>query len=340
MATGSSRRTRCVSACGPRPSRSATTRSPSVLIAVDLIGVPRAVTEEVARRLAEAPCGASSSSSAPRTRTRGPRSRASCPTSSTCRRPRRSSRSSTATRRRSSASSNASRARRSPTAGRRASRGRRDAPASPRTAACSRTANGPASASRPAALSITTCRCSPFTATDGALRAVFVNYACHATTLEGRDNFVHGDWPGVAKELIQQRHPGAVALVTIGTGADSNPNPRGGGLPDVERNAAAIADEVDRLLAATDAAVDFASERPSRDDRPAARPAADAPAMGGTGAAGKGRRDSRRRRFSRGSTAVNASPPLLPIRSRPGRSATASAWSSLPAKSSPITGCG
>jgi hypothetical protein len=85
---------------------------------------------------------------------------------------------------------------------------------------------------------------------DGALRAVFVSYACHATTLEGRDNFVHGDWPGVAKELIQQRHPGALALVAVGTGADSNPNPRGGGLPDVQRNAASIADEVDRLLAA------------------------------------------------------------------------------------------
>ena len=86
--------------------------------------------------------------------------------------------------------------------------------------------------------------------TDGSLRAVFVSYACHATTLEARDNFVHGDWPGVAKELIEQRHPGAVALVAVGTGADANPNPRGGGLPDVQRNAAAIADEVDRLLAA------------------------------------------------------------------------------------------
>jgi hypothetical protein len=86
--------------------------------------------------------------------------------------------------------------------------------------------------------------------TDGGLRVVFVSYACHATTLEGRDNFVHGDWPGVAKDLIQQRHPGALALVAVGTGADSNPNPRGGGLPDVQRNAQAIADEVDRLLAA------------------------------------------------------------------------------------------
>jgi neutral ceramidase len=87
-------------------------------------------------------------------------------------------------------------------------------------------------------------------APDGALRAVLVNYACHATTLEGRDNFLHGDWPGVAKDLIQRRHPGTMALVTIGTGADANPNPRGGGLPDVERNAVSVADEVDRLLAA------------------------------------------------------------------------------------------
>ena len=86
---------------------------------------------------------------------------------------------------------------------------------------------------------------------DGALRAVLVNYACHATTLEARDNFVHGDWPGAAKELIQRRHPDAAAIVTIGTGADANPNPRGGGLPDVEKNATAIADEVDRLLATT-----------------------------------------------------------------------------------------
>jgi hypothetical protein len=85
--------------------------------------------------------------------------------------------------------------------------------------------------------------------TDGALRAVLVSYACHATTFEGRDNFIHGDWPGVTRELIQKRHPGAIAFVAIGTGADANPNPRGGGLPDVERNAEAVAAEVDRLLA-------------------------------------------------------------------------------------------
>lgn len=83
---------------------------------------------------------------------------------------------------------------------------------------------------------------------DGALRAVLVSYACHATTLEGRDNFVHGDWPGMTRELVQKRHPGTIALVAIGTGADANPNPRGGGLPDVERNAVEVATEIDRVL--------------------------------------------------------------------------------------------
>jgi hypothetical protein len=85
--------------------------------------------------------------------------------------------------------------------------------------------------------------------TDGSLRAVLISYACHATTLEGKDNFIHGDWPGMTRELIQKRHPGAIAFVAIGTGADANPNPRGGGLPDVEQNAEAVAAEVDRVLA-------------------------------------------------------------------------------------------
>ena len=87
-------------------------------------------------------------------------------------------------------------------------------------------------------------------ALDGRLRALLVSYACHATTLEGRDNFVHGDWPGAAQALLETRHPGAVAMIAIGTGADANPNPRGGGIPDVERHARNVADEVDRLLAA------------------------------------------------------------------------------------------
>ena len=85
-------------------------------------------------------------------------------------------------------------------------------------------------------------------APDGRLRALLASYACHATTLEGRDNFVHGDWPGAAQALIEARHPGVVAMIAIGTGADANPNPRGGGIPDVERHALDVVTEVDRLL--------------------------------------------------------------------------------------------
>jgi neutral ceramidase len=84
---------------------------------------------------------------------------------------------------------------------------------------------------------------------DGSLRAVLVSYACHATTLEGKENFVHGDWPAASQALIEERHPGAIALVAIGTGADANPNPRGGGLADVDRHAREIASEVDRVIA-------------------------------------------------------------------------------------------
>ena len=86
-------------------------------------------------------------------------------------------------------------------------------------------------------------------AADGSLRAVLVSYACHATTLEGKDNYVHGDWPGTAQEVIERQHPGAIAMVAIGTGADANPNPRGGGTADVDRHAREVAAEVERVIA-------------------------------------------------------------------------------------------
>jgi hypothetical protein len=62
------------------------------------------------------------------------------------------------------------------------------------------------------------------TGAGGALRAILVGYACHATVL----NFykVSGDWPGFAQEAIEKAHPGAVALFVQGAGADANPLPR------------------------------------------------------------------------------------------------------------------
>ena len=63
---------------------------------------------------------------------------------------------------------------------------------------------------------------------DGKLRAIVANYACHCTTLGGEYNHVCGDWAGYAQEAVERDNPGAVALVTIGCGADANPYPRGG----------------------------------------------------------------------------------------------------------------
>lgn len=83
---------------------------------------------------------------------------------------------------------------------------------------------------------------------DGNLRAVLVNYACHATTLTGDFTQIHADWPGEAQRIIEERHPGATALVAIGAGADADPQPRGE-LEHATAHGLEIANEVDSLLA-------------------------------------------------------------------------------------------
>lgn len=86
---------------------------------------------------------------------------------------------------------------------------------------------------------------------DGRLLSLVANYACHCTTLGGDFNRVCGDWAGYAQEYMERDHPGAVALVTIGCGADANPSPRvgaDGGLALAQQHGEAIATEVKRLL--------------------------------------------------------------------------------------------
>lgn len=61
---------------------------------------------------------------------------------------------------------------------------------------------------------------------DGVLQAVWASYACHCTTLAGSDNHICGDWAGFAQEAIQKAHPDVTALITIGCGADANPESR------------------------------------------------------------------------------------------------------------------
>jgi hypothetical protein len=85
--------------------------------------------------------------------------------------------------------------------------------------------------------------------TDGTLRAVLTTYANHAVTLS--HNFVGGDWPGFAAAAIEEKHPGAVALVSIGCGADQNPvsNVTGDKVDVARSQGTELAAEVDRVLA-------------------------------------------------------------------------------------------
>ncbi len=79
----------------------------------------------------------------------------------------------------------------------------------------------------------------------GKILAVIVNYACHCTTMRG--NSIHGDWAGCAQQYIERDHPGLVAMISIGCGADANPEPRSS-TEATERHGRAVADEVTRLL--------------------------------------------------------------------------------------------
>ena len=81
---------------------------------------------------------------------------------------------------------------------------------------------------------------------DGKVRILWANYACHCTTVGGR-NHVSGDWAGYANESMEEAFPSATALMTIGCGADIGPQP-GGNLQIAERHGREIGKEVRRLL--------------------------------------------------------------------------------------------
>jgi putative membrane-bound dehydrogenase-like protein len=80
------------------------------------------------------------------------------------------------------------------------------------------------------------------------LRAVYVTYACHCVTLS--NNKISGDWAGFAESILEENHPGTIALVSVGCGADQNPTSGvAGDKVDLARSQGAeIATEVRRLL--------------------------------------------------------------------------------------------
>jgi putative membrane-bound dehydrogenase-like protein len=84
---------------------------------------------------------------------------------------------------------------------------------------------------------------------DGKLRAVWASYACHCVTLS--NNRISGDWAGFAKDAIENDHPGTIALVTIGCGADQNPSSgvTGDKVEIARVQGGSVASEVKRILA-------------------------------------------------------------------------------------------
>jgi Neutral/alkaline non-lysosomal ceramidase, N-terminal len=80
---------------------------------------------------------------------------------------------------------------------------------------------------------------------DGKLLAVVFGYACHNTTLQGyRWN---ADYAGYAQTEIEKKHPGAVALFWTGCAGDANPTPRGK-VEMCEKHGRELAGAVDELL--------------------------------------------------------------------------------------------
>lgn len=108
------------------------------------------------------------------------------------------------------------------------------------------TPNGVVMAANPKGLVDRTVPVLRVTGEDGKLRAVLFGSACH-NVAAGQANVIHGDYAGVAQALLEERHPGAVALFMAGCGADANPQPMGS-LDLAKSHGATLADEVDRVL--------------------------------------------------------------------------------------------
>ena len=82
----------------------------------------------------------------------------------------------------------------------------------------------------------------------GKVRGLWASYACHAVTLS--HNKIGGDWPGHAQQAMEDAFPGAIALMSIGCGADSNPSSgvTGDKVEVASRQGMEVGREVERLI--------------------------------------------------------------------------------------------
>ncbi len=81
----------------------------------------------------------------------------------------------------------------------------------------------------------------------GKTIALLLNYACHGTTLVPEHNFIHGDWMGAAQQMLEEKYPGATAMVALGCAGDANPTPRGE-FKHVSQHGVMITEEINHLI--------------------------------------------------------------------------------------------
>ena len=65
------------------------------------------------------------------------------------------------------------------------------------------------------------------TSLDGKLLGALFGYTCHNTTMGGDIYEAHGDYAGFAQQAFEKEHPGAMGMFFIQCAGDQNPNPRG-----------------------------------------------------------------------------------------------------------------
>jgi len=87
--------------------------------------------------------------------------------------------------------------------------------------------------------------------TDGKPLAVMIHYACHGTSLGGRNSKISGEWMGRMQEYVEKQFPGAGAIYLQGAAGDINPRVVGGldGYQDNIETTWALGEEVGREVA-------------------------------------------------------------------------------------------
>jgi len=85
---------------------------------------------------------------------------------------------------------------------------------------------------------------------EGKLRAVLFGYACHNTTVGGDGYQIHGDYAGFAQLDLEKALPGTTAMFLQLCGADQDPYPRKK-LEYAVQHGKTLADAVERVLAGT-----------------------------------------------------------------------------------------